>query len=248
VSILHLRTDTAQNCGKYSIVGNYASRPFVKHVAMLPDATSLLFGADNVLVCHIGPPLVAGARTSAAAADKCRKTTVHIVGYVDLDADDLEGIKTWLSEVDKEDRPLGMSPTDLFAQYRADPPIYWVLSEKGTPLYRRFSCAGFVMDGYRYIGINLIDDSRPENLPEVTLAEVVNAYGAVATKESRRDKIGIPGAGPWRIVLAGYIFHSLQRDEAVIRQTPYIPSGIADKDFNTPDLPPPATAPDQKKP
>ena len=239
--ILYLRIDTAKTCGKYSIVGHYATRPFVKHAALLKEDTALLFGAENILVWHIGPPLVAGTKTSSSAVDKNRKTIIHLVGFVDLDADDIEGIETWLTDVDKEDRPLGVKLTELFAQYRVSPPIHWVLAENGTPLYRQFSCVGFVMDCYRSIAINLIDDSRPENLPEVTLDMVVAAYGSGARREEYRDKFGIPGPGPWRIVLAGYLFHSLNRAPDVIRQTPYVPSGIENKDFQTPDLPPSIT-------
>lgn len=240
--ILHLRSDTAQNCGKYSIVGSYATRPFVKHAALLRVDTPLLFGADKVLVWHIGPPLVAGTKTTAAAAERSRKTTIHIVGFLNLDADDIEGIETWLTDVDKEDRPTGPSRTEIRAQYRVSPPIYWVRAENDTPLYRQFSCVGFVMDCYRFIGINLIDDSLAENLPEVTLDMVVAAYGPSARKEDDRERFGIPGPGPWRIVLAGYLFHSLNRDTDVIRRTPHVPTSIAEKDFQTPDLPAPPAA------
>lgn len=231
--ILHLRTDTPQNCSKFSIVGHYATCPFVKHAAILKADTALLFGTDNIFVWHIGPPLVAGTKTTAAAADKGRKTSIHIVGFVNLDADDIEGIETWLSDVDKEDRPTGTSLTELLAQYRVSPPVYWVLAENGTPLYRQFSCAGFVMDCYRAIAINLIDDSHLENFPDVTMDQVVAAYGSAARREEFRKKFGIPGQGPWKIVLAGYLFHSLNRDNNVIRQTPYVPSTIAEKDFQT---------------
>lgn len=233
--ILHLRNDTAQNCGKFYIVGHYATRPFVKHAAILKAETALMFGSDNILVWHIGPPLVAGTKTTVAAPEKGRKTNIHLVGFVHLDADDIEGIETWLTDVDKEDRPPGSSISELLAQYRVSPPVYWVPSENGTPLYRQFSCVGFVMDCYRSIGINLIDDSRDENLPEVTLDMVVATYGPIVKRY--KDQVGIPGTGPWRIVLAGYIFHSLNRDSDAIRRTPFTPAGIDDKDFQTPDLP-----------
>ncbi len=134
----------------------------MKHAALLSADTPLQFGADNVLVWHIGPPLVAGAKFTAAASENSRKTTIHIAGFVDLDGDDIEGIETWLADVDQEDRPLGLSRTERLAQYRVSPPVYWIPAENGTPLYRQFSCVGFVLDCYRSIGINLIDDScRP---------------------------------------------------------------------------------------
>ena len=241
--ILHLRTDTAQNCDKYSIVGHYAARPFVKHAALLKADTALLFGAEDVLVWHIGPPLVAGAKTTAAAAEKEQDNRPYCWIYQSRCRSIFEGIETWLTDVDKEDRPVGHSRTELLAQYRVSPPIHWVPAENGIPLYRQFSCVGFVMDCYRFIGVNLIDDSRADNLPEVTIDIIVAAYGPIARKADYRTRFGIPGPGPWRIVLAGYIFHSLNRDPDVIRQTPYVPSGIADKDFQTPVLPaPPAVA------
>jgi hypothetical protein len=245
--ILHLHRDSTQNCTKYSIIGNYAARPFVRHAALLKADTALQFGADNVLVWHMGPPLVAGTKTIADLAalpelikERIKRTTVHIVGYLDLDLDDIEGIETWLAEVDKEERPMSSSSEEIIAQYRVSPAVHWVLAENDTPLYRQFSCIGFVIECYRFISINLIDDSSTENLPEVALDKIVAAYGPRANREDFRKKIGIPGPGPWRILLAGYLFHSLDRDTDTIKHMAYIPKTISEFNFQVPDLPPPA--------
>ena len=135
--ILDLRSDAAQICTKYSIVGNYVTPPFVRHAALLKADMPLRLGAGHVPVWHMGPPLVAGTKTTEAAPEQSRTTTVHLVGYLDLDADDIKGIETWRAEVDQEDRP---SPTSLsrwpevFAQTNP---------EQSLPLAREAGKCGF---------------------------------------------------------------------------------------------------------
>lgn len=231
--ILHLHVGVPQSCCQFAAVGLYDTPPpFVRHVALLSETTTLQHGMQNVLVWHMGPPLITGARTSAGRVrERLRRMTVHIAGYVELTPDEVEGIVTWLADVDQEDRPLDLSPETRQAQYIVAPHVRWHTAENGMPLYRRFSCVGYVIECYRSVQINLIDDSLPGNLPEVSLDIIIEAYGQDATDEERRTTIGIPGPGPWRIILAGYVFHSLNRPSEAIRQTPHLPSGVAERNF-----------------
>jgi len=231
VSAQRLRPDTRQRVPRFAVVGQYGEAPasrFVQHVALLRSDQELGYATPDVRVWHMGPPLVAGTISEAATVHEAT-CTVHMIGVVDLDAQDVEGIETWLAEVDTEDRPSGkLAP---LRQYTIHPAVLWVTAENGTRLYRRFSCVGFVLDGYRAIGINLIDDSRAENLPAVNLETVADAYGEGVRNERLRNAFGIPGDGPWPILLAGYLIHALNRSDAEIRTSAYLPSSAAKGEF-----------------
>ena len=108
-------------------------------------------------------------------------------------------------------------PENPYRRYIVKPHADWYRApETGHRLYRRFSCAGFVLECYRHINVDLVctDDS---DLPDVDLATLVNAYPELEREEvlarlgSTRNDLGIPGGGPWRIVLAGYVFHALDK-------------------------------------
>jgi hypothetical protein len=231
VPVIQLQTDRTERVPKFAIVGNYVEQTassFVKHVALLRSEEELHYAASGVRVWHMGPPLVAGeiARTLVESDSTC---VVHLIGVVDLDSYEVEGIETWLAEVDKEKRPYGWGVA--VHQYIVNPPVKWHEGETGIRLYRRFSCVGFVLECYRSVGIILIDESSHENVPEVALETVVSAYGPTLQSDKLRLKMGLEGAGPWRIVLGGYLFHSLARTTDDIRRSPHIPISADEKDF-----------------
>jgi len=87
--------------------------------------------------------------------------------------------------------------------------------------YRRFSCAGFVLDAHRQVEINLllVDEEALQALPEVDEQMLVLAYPDANRR--RLHRLGVPGNGPWRIILAGYVFHALDRTSQQIRDRPY---------------------------
>ena len=99
------------------------------------------------------------------------------------------------------------------------PKDQWHQDEKGVPLYRRFNCVSFVLAAYLDgAGISLIDTSDPEGLPEVDIGTVARAYGEhLRTHDRVRTDIGLPGKGPWRILLAGYVCHAMNRPDGSIR-------------------------------
>jgi hypothetical protein len=223
-----LAAESVKFGSRFSIVGQYVSEAssFVKHIAILKNDGDLRYAERDVLVYHMGPPLVAGDFSATDAGESSSTCTVHLLGEVDLDEDDLEGIETWLAEVEKEERP-----HSLEKQYVVNPPMVWEKAENEARLYRRFSCVGFVLECYRFVRINLIDDAISENLPEIDLDTLAQVYGPIVQTERRRDKMGITGNGPWRIALAGYIIHAMDRDSLEIRKTPHKPTSSAETNF-----------------
>ena len=183
---------------------------FVRHVAVLAEDSELKWG-QPVSVWHMGPPLVAGERTRPPQRTK-RECPVHVVGSVSLDLDDKEGIEDWLEEVDKEP-----PPDSPFKRYVVRPQCIWQSApETGRPQYRRFSCAGFVLECYRSIGVDLVN-TEERDLPDVDFDMLVQVFPelnrpkALKRLNITRDDLGIAGSGPWPIVLAGYVFHALDR-------------------------------------
>ena len=224
----------------YSIVGVYAdSGPagFVRHLALLKDNASLN-GPEKVDVYHMGPPIVAGPQ-SATAPFARRSCRADILSDIALDAEERESIEDWLAEVEKEDR------TDLkpFQQYVVVPHVAWVVApETGRRIRRRFSCVGFVIECYAAAAIVLVDTGVA--LPDVDEATLKVAYEELARIEANdrlkarcgfksREDLGLHGIGPWKVVLAGYVFHSLKR---VTIYTPrpgaYVPGSVGEGSFS----------------
>lgn len=230
-----LPRDGKENVPQFAIVAKYSDAldsTFVEHLAVLRSNEHLSFGTQGVKVWQMGPPLVAGEVSREAALSVHNKDAtcmIHLYGVVELSAQDIEAIETWLVELDKESRP--PPTTGYMNHYIISPPMKWVTAEGGIRLYRRYSCAGFVLDCYRSFGVRLIDDSREENIPEVQPVTLASFYGPHVLSERIRTKLGIPGNGPWRITLAGYVIHALNRANEVIRTSCHIPISIAEKDF-----------------
>ena len=224
----------AVTASAYSIVGTYskpADAQFARHVAILAEESPLESG-KAATVWHMGPPLVSGEKSRETQGAKLQ-CPVHLAGNTPLDLDDKEGIEDWLEEVDKEP-----PPNNPFKRFVVRPHWNWhTAPETGRPLYRRFSCAGFVLECYRSIGIDLVN-TEERDLPNVDFDMLVEAYPEIAREKVfarqglTRDELGIPGEGPWRIVLAGYVFHALDAitDEDAKSRT-YRPASVAEAHF-----------------
>jgi len=216
------KLSATQTAPAYSIVGMYSEPPgaqFVRHVAILAEDTQLEFGRPAA-VFHMGPPLVAGERSRRTPRARL-ECPVHLLGGVPLDLDENEGIGDWLAEVDKE-----RMPENAFKRFIVKPHADWHLApETGRRLYRRFSCVGFVLECYRHIDVDLA--TLVKAYPEVEREEVVTRLTGLT-----RNDLGIPGGGPWRIVLAGYVFHALDRvTEEHPRPAAYSPNSVANAHF-----------------
>jgi hypothetical protein len=221
---------------RYSVVGKYTSESgsrFVEHVALIRDEGPASHGTE-LAVWQMGPPLVAGTISSGRNQQDAR-CPAHVVGWLSFTSDERDGITDWLAEIDKQLRP--NTDRGLTEQYTVSlqPEDQWHCDEKEVPLYRRFSCVSFVLAAYlEGAAVNLIDTSSPEILPEVGLETVARAYGEnLRRRDHVRTQVGVPGAGPWRILLAGYVCHAMNRPDALIRSTPYRVPCAAASDFPT---------------
>lgn len=203
--------------GRFCAVGTYHGTisGFVSHVAINLEDNKLGDG-EPTAVLHMGPPL---QETSNFA--------VRVLGDAELTNDETSRIETWKAELDDERRPRSRA-----RQYVAQPPVQWdelhaerpesgavINQNTRTVRYRRFSCAGLVIDGYRSAGIHLLQLGSA--LPAVTLSALTQAYGA-ATDPDRRTEMGLPGPGPFQVVLPGYLIHALNRSAAAIRKEAYM--------------------------
>lgn len=225
-------------CSQYAIVGKHAeSGPtcFVQHVALLREGGPVSAKAE-VNVFHMGPPLVAGdqAQTTKPGDRKCR---ADLIADLVLDTEEREAIDDWLIEVEAEDRA---HPRNFAEQYTVIPHVDWIIApETGRRIRRRFSCSGFVIEAYRRADIELIDTDG--QLPDVHEQVLHAAYPALTRLKSVRERVGLPGNGPWKVILPGYLFHSTARATSASPRPPaYPPQSAAEGSF---PLPPFANTP-----
>jgi len=161
----------------------------------------------NVIAVHMRPPLRQG-----------HTMTVHITGSVPLTNDEIKQVSAWIEEIADEYRAAAIGMMD---QFHIDPP--WKDEfDQNTHVrrYRRYSCAGFVIDGHRQVSIDLLDIA-PGSLPEVDRQTILATYADAQASPIFLAQCGLGGNGPYRIVLPGYVLHSMKRTTAQIRQGPY---------------------------
>jgi len=197
-----------QTVARFDALAEYSkgARSFVRHVALYDDEALELSDEQVVEVVHMGPPLSMVGRIKARA-----------VGSVPLSTDEIKEVASWTVEIDDEYQREG---ANWLRQYVIDPP--WrdeIDPNTGVRRYRRFSCAGFVLDAHNQVGIPLLVIDK-EKLPEVNEATLELAYPDHRFRRLR-EELGLPGHGPWRIVLAGYVLHALNRTSEEIRRKPY---------------------------
>jgi hypothetical protein len=92
---------------------------------------------------------------------------------------------------------------------------------------RRFNCAGFVIEAYRYAGVDLLI-TNSDSLPAISLETLLKAYpdprvARILENRDYRQKLGLEGNGPWPVLLAGYVMNALNRSAEDIRHKPYQP-------------------------
>ena len=186
---------------RYDVVGVRAEgyAHFVIHVGLLDeDNRSVEIGGD-VSAVHMRPPLEQGEAIK-----------VHVAGHVPLRNDEIQEISAWIEEIADE------YPNSPRRQYVIHPPWKDVYDRNtGARRYRRYSCAGFVLDGHRQVEIDLLKIDE-DTLPDVYPETIMSAYGQNTEQRLRRY-----GLGPWKVVLAGYVLHALNRPTNQIRQEPY---------------------------
>ncbi|MGO9599234.1 MAG: hypothetical protein ACLP7Q_14700 [Isosphaeraceae bacterium] len=111
-------------------------------------------------------------------------------------------------------------------QYVISPHVKEEKSPDGTIICRRYNCAGFVIEAYRSAGVDFIQTEQ-ESLPPVSRSTLEIQYPdtvRLLEKPKNREDFGIPGDGPWPVILAGYVLNALDRDKNEMRSVPHIAS------------------------
>ena len=87
----------------------------------------------------------------------------------------------------------------------------------------KFSCAGFVIEAYRYAGLDLLITEQAR-IPPVG-RELLDADASRPRCKSAPPRTfqTPPGGGPWHVILAGYVLNALNRPADAIRREPYRP-------------------------
>lgn len=200
--------------GRYDVVASESGRVpgFVSHVGMTAKGREKLRSGGTVLWIEMQPPL-----------SSSRVFPVDAVGWADLTTDEIRDIRMFVEELERE----------YEAQNRRGVSQYWILPHRcehreddNTVTYRRFSCAGFVVEAYGAANIDLVT-AKGEALPQVSLEVLRNAYPppiyGMLTRLGEQGRFGLSGAGPWRILLPGYVLNAMARSAQEIRSEPYRP-------------------------
>lgn len=198
---------------RFDVVGMHSETPsgFVQHVALLNSDDRDVSCDDTVRVVHMGPPLETDGQLSA-----------DVAGRIPLTNDQINSIKTWIAKVQDEYQ---FENAITREQYIFDPPWKDIRDENtGVRRYRRYSCAGFVLDAHLRVSVSLLMIDK-EALPEVTRKTLEAAYPSIFRNPHLLNGFGLQGNGPWRVVLAGYVLHALDRSRDEIRAEPYLAQG-----------------------
>lgn len=193
--------------GKYEVAGlDAADMPgFVGHVGLCDEVETAIVVGAVLNVMHMAPPFCRGAHL------------VHVVGYAGLSVDQIQQINVFVDELALEYSAHEFRRVDK--QYVIHPHVRE--PDADTP-YRRFNCAGFVIEAYREAGIELL---VTDDVPPLKLDTITTAYRSGASLLERprwREEMGLTGDGPWPVVLAGYVINALDRPEDEIRSAPYV--------------------------
>jgi hypothetical protein len=207
--------DDPVSVGRYDVAGvdaDAARLPhFVKHVGLFGDGRKELRRDERSPLVHMGPPL--GVNEG--------EIPVHAVGTAGLSTDDILQVQVFVDDRAGEYEAAKIRENRR-AQYCIIPHAEPHEEPDGTVTYWRFSCAGFVIEAYRYVDLDLLVTDQ-ERLPPVNLHLVEAAYPGVFDSDRLRELYNLRGDGPWKIVLAGYVFNALNRSIDAIRGVPYQP-------------------------
>jgi hypothetical protein len=205
---------TTTTIRKYDVVGQNSSgaSEFIEHVALADEERRSFGESDGISLVHMMPPL----------RRETSHSPIHCVGTVDLTVDEIREIDVFIDEIESEYEAARIR-NDRRQQYVIAPHVRPIQAPDGTMICRRFSCAGVVIEAYREIEITLLQ-TEPATLPAVSLDSLERQYPDLAPMLQRpkvREDYGIPGDGPWPVVLAGYVMNALVRTAEEVRRQPY---------------------------
>jgi hypothetical protein len=195
-------------CRRFSIIGTDAENatPFIRHAALLwEDGTRN--GGETASAFHMAPPL--GEST----------VSLHVVGWIeDLTDDERYRLETWAADI-RTRIALDSSLPPEHQGYIIHPPYIEEPSEDGERTRWRFSCIGLALKCYEEIGIQLVDWHSPQ-MPIPSEETIRLGYRLPLQFARQRRPQWILSPDPCRVVLPGYVFHSLNRSAANVRTLP----------------------------
>ena len=208
-----------QRVGIFGVIGQISNSGYVDHVGLLRTGNTVTYNAQ-VKIYHSGPPLQVGQLDTDTGQPVVGEVPVHLVGWIDdLEIEEWSGIQSWIEDVRTR-----ISPGLRKLNYRIDPPFHEVKDPvTGRIIHCEYSCVGFVLRCYEEgAGIILLNHD-PAGLPAVEKDILREIYGEIVDRLRGRfaASVGLPGDGPWKLVLSGYVFHALNRPNDQIRTTPY---------------------------
>jgi hypothetical protein len=195
---------------------------FIGHVALAAMPLNLpVSGPQRIRITHMMPPL----HTNQSGLGQC-------FGSIGLEESHVRSIGTFIRETENEYRAeqqrrqtSGAWDPSARNQFREDqytihPPVREASADRP---FRQFSCAGFVTFAYSYAGIPLVRDDEL-SLPQCTLQSLKVAYAPMQRRLDDalfRSEKGIPGTGPWPLLLPGHLLNSLNRRREQVLAQPY---------------------------
>ena len=186
---------------------------FVGHVGLSNDGPKEL-EKDKEPPClslvHMMPPL----------HDNRHLWPVHAVGTANLSEGQILQIKILCQRQQKE---YEAQKARGKAQYVIRP---HVKLPDGQYPFHRYSFAGFVIEAYRWAGIDLLT-STDTAVPKASLATLKQAYRSYEKElddPMQRAEYGLEGPEPWPVILAGHVMNAFDRAADEIRRAPYQPS------------------------
>lgn len=226
------RPTAAFDITAYDAVGtdSAAAAGFVRHVALARTAVRGQTPAAGLPAAHMQPPL-----------DLTGEATVHVHGTLPLSIEEQQAVERFVRDLDLEYTRLNSQPEQ---QYCVRPHTRNTTSPDGTVFLRRFSCVGFAVEAYRDARLEVVatDDA---SLPSVTLETLLLAYPDMArwlnSPAARARACGLPGDGPWPVLLPGHFFAALDAEADRIRSRPPYQPVSGDEFFPSrrPQLPTP---------
>lgn len=196
-------------CSAGDVVGVHASGPglnpaAVDHVALVVQTKSLKYG-DPIDARGMGPaerPHVVGP------------CDAHVVGQLPtLSALDRNALEAWVRDLRTRVAPL---------RYKVDPPFEVIIDRTTSkPKWVLCSCVGLLVEAFRQVLGSAPLDPRAAGMayPATSLATLQTIFNSKFL--SGRSKAGLPGSGPWRVVLPGHILHAFAYGT---NTWPYIPN------------------------
>ncbi len=200
-----------QSLSRFGVLGTYAEAlsRFVTHVGFSAATAESLETGHITRAVHMRPPLETDGLFE-----------VHAAAHIPLTNSEMKEIEAWMEEIADEYEVAGVANSSR-KQYTIAPPWEDVRdAHTGVRRYRRYSCAGFVLDGHRQVEIELLNLDE-DSLPEVDREIPAAVYAVDQSNPQILAQFGLDGKGPWRLVLPGYVMRALDRSSEEIRSTPY---------------------------